>query len=307
MRLGVAPGRVVQAVDVLGDERVHVRDARELGDGAVPGVRLGAPHLGAQPVLPRELPHLGIRHVVLQRRGLLGRGVLRPHAVRAAEVGDAGLGGDARAGEDHDRARVAQPAGDGVERVGRSRARWARAEGTQRVRRAVHDGGERVGRRAGGGRGGRSGAPPHPRLRPRCRGSARAPARRRRPRTRRGGARTPTPRSRGRWSGGSRCRAARARRCSRSSPCSNSMKASRRARVRACSSGVDDRRSSSHASCARCSDAGSRWTWRRLTGGTVRRTAYVREAGEQASSNCVRRSRLRNSGDDVPSRAPEAE
>ena len=247
--------------------------ALELGDGAVPGVRLRVPHLATaagsatRAAAPRD------RHVVLQRRGLLGRGVLRPHAVRPAEVGDARLGGDARAGEDHDRTRVAQPPGDRVERVGAGLGLGGHARRVPNAR-AVITGSEGNG---WGGRQGREGrevrraAPPATQAAVSRLGSGRR--RRRRPRTRRGGARTPTPRSPDRSWGGSRCRATRARRWPRSSPCSKSMKASRRARVRACSSGVVARRSSSQASWACCSDSGRRWTWRRFTGGTVRRTA----------------------------------
>ena len=72
------PGGEVQPVDVLGDERVHRRLLLQLRDRAVAGVRLRLPDLAAQPVLPRELPDLGVRDVVLERRGLLRRGVLRP-------------------------------------------------------------------------------------------------------------------------------------------------------------------------------------------------------------------------------------
>ena len=45
---------------------------------------------------------LGVGHVVLDRRLLLGLGVLGPHAVGTPEVGDAAVGRDAGAGEDDD-------------------------------------------------------------------------------------------------------------------------------------------------------------------------------------------------------------
>src|SRR5262249_23484652 len=46
---------------------------------------------------------------------LFGLGILGPETLRTAEVGDAGLGGDAGAGQDDDLLRVAQPTGDLVE------------------------------------------------------------------------------------------------------------------------------------------------------------------------------------------------
>src|SRR4051812_16549444 len=112
---GAGAGGEVEAVDVLGDERVDVRLLLELGDRPVPGVRLRLPDLAAQPVLPGELPDLGVVHVVLERRGLLGRRVLRPDAVRPPKVRDPRLGRDPRPGQDHDRVRAADPVRDRVE------------------------------------------------------------------------------------------------------------------------------------------------------------------------------------------------
>ena len=110
--LGRLPGEVVQPVDVLGHEHVQRALALELDEREVRRVRLRVPHLAGAPVLPRPPPDLRIRHVVLQGRGLLGVRVLRPHAVRTAEVGDAGLGRDPRAREHHHVRRVAQPRRD---------------------------------------------------------------------------------------------------------------------------------------------------------------------------------------------------
>ena len=104
-------GREVQPVDVLGHEEVQRLLVFELDERLVRGVRLRGPHLAAQPVLPRAPAHVGIAHVVLEGRGLLGRRVLGPHAVRPAEVGDPRLGRDAGAGERDDAVarRVASP------------------------------------------------------------------------------------------------------------------------------------------------------------------------------------------------------
>ena len=52
--LGRRPRRVVQAVDVLGHERVQAGAPLELGERDVAGVGLGVPHAARQPVLPRR-------------------------------------------------------------------------------------------------------------------------------------------------------------------------------------------------------------------------------------------------------------
>ena len=123
------PGRVVQAVDVLGDERVQRALALELDERVVRGVRLRRPHLAvAAGSATRWRRTSGSRHVVLERRGLLGGRVLRPHAVRPAEVGDPRLGRDPGAGERDHRRRAAQPAGDGFQ-IRRVRGRSSRLAG----------------------------------------------------------------------------------------------------------------------------------------------------------------------------------
>ena len=95
-------GALVQLVDVLRHERVQLAAPLERDERAVAGVRLGAPGRRVEARAPGRPPHLGFGEVVLDRRLLLGRRVLRPHAARPAEVGDAGLGRDAGAGEDDD-------------------------------------------------------------------------------------------------------------------------------------------------------------------------------------------------------------
>ena len=108
---GRGAGPLVQLVDVLGDDGEQPALALQLGDGEVTGVRPGVPGRRVEAVLPRRLPHLRVAEVVLQRGRLLGRGVLGPHAVRAAEVGDARVGRDAGTRQHHDRAerRATQP------------------------------------------------------------------------------------------------------------------------------------------------------------------------------------------------------
>ena len=96
-------GTLVQFVDVLGDEGVEDPPLLQCDEGVVAlvGFDVGPQAaLGAQrPVL---LPHLGVTHVEADVGGLLGLRVLGPDAVGATEVGDARVGGDARAGQHED-------------------------------------------------------------------------------------------------------------------------------------------------------------------------------------------------------------
>src|SRR3954447_9736961 len=62
-----------------------------------------------QPVLPCKSAHVHVGEIVLQRRRLLGPGVLRPHTVRAPKIGDAGISGNARAGQHRDLACRVDP------------------------------------------------------------------------------------------------------------------------------------------------------------------------------------------------------
>src|SRR5216683_6797540 len=106
------PGLDVQPVHVLGDERVELPSALQGHEGVVPGVRLRAEVGRVEPVAPRALSDLPIGEVVFQGGHLLGFGVPGPHALRAAEVGDAGVGGDPGAGEGHHGARLGDPLAD---------------------------------------------------------------------------------------------------------------------------------------------------------------------------------------------------
>src|SRR6186713_1646807 len=68
----------------------------------MPGVGPCRPRRARHAVLPRELPHLAVGEVVVDVGHLLGERIPRPQPLRAAEIGDAGVGRDARAGEDDD-------------------------------------------------------------------------------------------------------------------------------------------------------------------------------------------------------------
>src|SRR5262245_51848347 len=105
----------VQAVDVLGDERVELAPALERDKSAMAVVRLREPCRRVEPALPRVLAHLGIGDVVLQGRLLLGLGILRPDALRPAEVGNAGIGRDAGAGERHQAPGLFDPAANAID------------------------------------------------------------------------------------------------------------------------------------------------------------------------------------------------
>src|SRR6266513_3250467 len=67
-------------------------------------IRCGGPGRMLCAALPRELADLRIRHVVMDVRELLGLWVLRPDALRSAEIRNAGFGGNTGASQ-HDDAR----------------------------------------------------------------------------------------------------------------------------------------------------------------------------------------------------------
>ena len=103
MDLDDAIGRVaralMQAVDVLGDQCVQLPAALELDERVMPGVRRGVPGRVIEAAAPREPPHLGIGHVVVNVGELFGRRIARPDALRAPKIRDAGIGRDSRAGQ----------------------------------------------------------------------------------------------------------------------------------------------------------------------------------------------------------------
>ena len=108
-------GRLVQAVDVLGDQRAQPALPLQVDQRGVPGVGLRVGVLQRRRMQPGPAPDLGVGEVVAERHELLGVRVAGPHAVRPPVVGDAAVGGDARAGQDADpRAAVGQPVGDGA-------------------------------------------------------------------------------------------------------------------------------------------------------------------------------------------------
>ena len=127
-------GGAVEAVDVLGDRVLEHADPLEFGHGEVGVVGLGVGDaagelIGVAAAFGDALPPSGgivAELVVLVERGLA---VLGPEAVLAAEGGDAGFGGDARAGE-------GDAVAGGVEQFGR--AAHFRLVGQRRVGGRVH-------------------------------------------------------------------------------------------------------------------------------------------------------------------------
>jgi len=87
----------MQAVDVLRDDARDDAEVLELDDRVVPVVRLVRGFVRGRALAPDARAMVGVIDVVVDRE--LGRVDLLPDAVRAPEVRDAGLGGDAGAGE----------------------------------------------------------------------------------------------------------------------------------------------------------------------------------------------------------------
>src|SRR5206468_1984664 len=84
-------------------------------EGAMPVVRPRLPRRRVEPALPCPLADLGIGDVVLQRRLLLGLGILRPDALRPPEVGNAGVRRDAGARERHHAPGLLDPAANEID------------------------------------------------------------------------------------------------------------------------------------------------------------------------------------------------
>ena len=84
MRAGSRAGLLVQPVDVLGHEHVEAAAALELDQGAVARRWARESHIGEVRRFCQDAPpQLGVGHVGLERRRLLGLGVLGPHPLRA--------------------------------------------------------------------------------------------------------------------------------------------------------------------------------------------------------------------------------
>ncbi len=105
---------MVKAVDVLGDERVELALALQLGEGEVASVRLGGVHGAAGAIRPGAHAVVAVGDVVLDGGGPFGGGVLRPDTLGAAKVGDSRVSRDTGAGQDDNRAGLAQQGRDCV-------------------------------------------------------------------------------------------------------------------------------------------------------------------------------------------------
>ena len=92
----------MKTVDVLRAGRVKRPCPLEPHQRGMPVVRLCLPRRAVQPRLPRQLPHVWIGHVVVDVRHPFRFRISGPDAVRPSEIGNAGLGGDPRAGQRDD-------------------------------------------------------------------------------------------------------------------------------------------------------------------------------------------------------------
>ena len=92
----------MQAVDVLGDQRVQPSLALQLHQRPVSRVGLFAlPHRTLDQPLPVALAQLGIGHIMREGGCLFRLGVLGPQPLRPPEVGNTAVGRDSCPGE-HD-------------------------------------------------------------------------------------------------------------------------------------------------------------------------------------------------------------
>ena len=100
----------MQPVDVLGDDGADLAAPHQRVDGAVAAIGLGA----AESVLHRKAAPPGLAPRLLGGEELveIDRRHLRPDAAGAAEIGDAGFGADAGAGEHDGAARLGDQAGE---------------------------------------------------------------------------------------------------------------------------------------------------------------------------------------------------
>jgi hypothetical protein len=94
--------RLVEPVHILRDQRLQLALRFQIDEGAVSGIWIALLRGAGELHLPGAAAHLGVAHVVLDRRHLLGLGILRPQTLRSAEVLDTGVGRDARSGQDRD-------------------------------------------------------------------------------------------------------------------------------------------------------------------------------------------------------------
>ena len=100
--VGVVPRRLVQPVDVLGDQRVEGAEPFQGDECLVPGVGQRRPCRRVEAVPPGPAADIGVGHIDVESRELLRFRVFRPDSRRAAEVGDPRVGGDPGPREDDD-------------------------------------------------------------------------------------------------------------------------------------------------------------------------------------------------------------
>src|SRR5690349_3042829 len=90
--VGARAGLLMQAVDVLRDDRDQPTGPFEVDEGRVPAVRLRRPRRMVATGPPRASAYVRVGDVVGKRGELLRLGILGPYAVRPAEVRYAAIG-----------------------------------------------------------------------------------------------------------------------------------------------------------------------------------------------------------------------
>ena len=81
--------RALRPTDALAYVSFYHRLEQRRDESPVARIGLGVPSRVIEPRLPGKLPHLGIGHVMVDVREPFGFRILRPHALRPAEIGDA--------------------------------------------------------------------------------------------------------------------------------------------------------------------------------------------------------------------------
>jgi hypothetical protein len=92
----------MQTIDILRDERVQLVPVFQIDERPVAGIGFGSTGRGVELRPPGPLAQLAIRQVMLEGGHLLGFRIAGPHPFGPTKIRDAGFGGDARPGQDHD-------------------------------------------------------------------------------------------------------------------------------------------------------------------------------------------------------------
>src|SRR5262249_53719703 len=106
---------LVQAVDVLRDEREELASPLERHERAMTGVGRRRPRRMLEPGAPGRAADFGVGDIVMDVRELLGRGIGRPEPVGAPEIRDSRVSGYARSGQRDDAVRAVDPVANAID------------------------------------------------------------------------------------------------------------------------------------------------------------------------------------------------